>query len=275
MRARTASRLIAGLLLILATSPASAAVGEWVVEDVVQVRVVASVDEAGNPAAALEIVLEPGWKTYWRTPGEGGLPTVFEFGESRNLAHAEAAYPAPRRYDDGYSITNTYEGRVLFPIAFAAALPSAPVTLDVAVNMGVCEVICIPMQVHASVTLAPNEADTAALAIVEEALGRLPQAPEPGTFEIADIDIAETEGGDVAVTVAAIVPQAFGAELFVEGPEGWYQSAAHQTARDGNRLTFEFVLWTTEEGAVLASGAPLKFTLVSAGAAIEQTVPVP
>lgn len=274
MRARTVSGLIAGLLLMIAQAPASAAIGEWVADDVVQLRVVASVDDAGNPAAALEVRLEPGWKTYWRTPGEGGLPTVFDFGASRNLAVADASYPAPRRYDDGYSVTNTYEGRVLFPIEFEAALSSAPVTLDIQVNMGVCEEICIPMQVHASVTLAPGEIDPDALAIVEEARGLLPGAPESGTFEIKGVDLGEANDGDTAITVTAIVPQAFGAELFVEGPVGWYQSAAHQTARDGNQLTFEFVMWTTGDGAALA-GAPLTFTLVSAGAAIEQTIPLP
>src|SRR4029077_13039170 len=52
-----------------------------------------------KPATALragvEIKLQPGWKTYWRYPGDSGVPPRFDFSGSENLKSAKVLYQAP------------------------------------------------------------------------------------------------------------------------------------------------------------------------------------
>lgn len=263
--------LLPVLILFVIAAPAGAATGGWVDADVVRARVVAAIDAEGNPVAAVEIQLEPGWKAYWRTPGEGGLPTLFDFSQSLNLAFARPHYPAPRRYNDGYGTTNVYEGRVLFPIDIEPALATAPMTIVVGIDMGVCESICIPLQVEAFARLDPGELDAGALAIVDEAYSLLPGAPVPGAFEVTDVDVVADTSTLTEYEVTVLVPQAFGAELFVEGPDGWYPTAPQQIARDGNRLTFAFA-FERPVGIERPATTELVFTLVSQGNAIEQAV---
>jgi DsbC/DsbD-like thiol-disulfide interchange protein len=260
---------------IAVASPASAAVGAWIDADAVQLRLVASAGEnGGDPMAAIEMRLAAGWKTYWRTPGAGGLPTLFDFGASRNLADVEVTYPAPRRYNDGYSATNVYEGRVVFPITMTAAVPTAPMTVHVKISFGVCETICIPLDLEASVTIAPNDVDSEALAIVNDGVAMLPASPVPGEFEVTRL--ARTGADDEATHFEAevVVPEPFGTVLFVEGPAGWFATPPVETGRDGNRLTFAFDMEQIDSADPLA-GAPLTFTLVSQSAAIEQQLAAP
>lgn len=262
------------LAAAIAASPAAAAIGEWAVADVVKARVVASFDDNGHPVAAIEIRLNPGWKAYWRTPGEGGLPTVFDFSLSRNLASADAYYPPPRRYNDGYTTTNVYEGRVLFPVELSSALSSVSMAIVVQIDMGVCEQICIPLQLETSVELPVGAEDTAAKSIIDEAIAMLPNVPQPGVFEVTDVTLVEDDGETALFEATAVVPQAFGSDLFIEGPIGWYPTTPQQVGRTGSTLTFAFAFERSGE-AIPLEGTELIFTLVSSGAAIEQRVMLP
>ena len=274
MRTLVKRAAVVVLASAIATSAAVAGIGDWAVADVVRARIVASFDGDGQPVAAIEVRLNPGWKAYWRTPGEGGLPTVFDFSMSRNLESAEVYYPAPRRYDDGYTTTNVYDGRVLFPIDLSAALPSVSMAIVVQIDMGVCEQICIPLQLETSVELSVGADDAAAESIIDEAIAMLPNAPQPGAFEITGVTLIEDDGETALFEATAVVPQPFGSDLFVEGPVGWYPIAPVQIGRAGNTLTFAFAFERLGEATPLEA-AELTFTLVSTGAAIEQRVRLP
>jgi suppressor for copper-sensitivity B len=249
--------------------------GEWIDQGEVEVRLLASARPDGAaPVAIVEIRLQPGWKTYWRTPGEGGLPPTFDFSLSRNIAATAVDYPAPRRFDDGYAITNVYQGRVLLPVELTPAVASAPMTVHLKFALGVCESICIPLEIETAVTFGPDEIDPEALAVYDEAVAMLPQPPTPGVFAIDDFELIAKDGAQSYFELVATVPQPFGTELFVEGPAGWWSTAPQQTARDGNRLTYAFTFERPEAAGSL-SGSTFTFTLVSAGAAIEQKITLP
>ncbi len=261
--------------LLLAAEPASAAVGEWVTSGALQLRLVASAGENGGPpAAALEMRLDTGWKTYWRTPGAGGLPTQFDFTASRNITDVKVSYPTPRRYSDGYGATNIYEGRVVFPITMTAEVPNAPITVHARLDLGVCETICIPLDIALSLTMAPGDVDADALAIIADGLAMLPTAPIPGVFEVTNATRVGSDADRAHFQAEVIVPEAFGAVLFVEGPDGWYPTPPEVIGRDGNRLTFAFDLERVNTEQPLAD-TPLTFTLASERGAIEQMLVVP
>src|ERR1700726_3042549 len=99
--------------------------------------------------------LQPGWKTYWRTPGDSGVPPRFDFSKSENIEAVTVMWPAPTKFDDGaggYSLG--YRDQVVLPLRIVAKNTDKPVTLRAGINYAVCEKLCIP--VEASVELAFN-----------------------------------------------------------------------------------------------------------------------
>src|SRR6202000_2318456 len=85
---------------------ATPAVAESLASDVVttpqtEARLVSAVTGGGDLAAiplGLELRLQPGWKTYWRSPGDAAFPLTIDFQGSRNLAGADLAWPLPHRF---------------------------------------------------------------------------------------------------------------------------------------------------------------------------------
>ena len=83
----------------------------------------------GGRGAGVEIRLDPGWKTYWRDPGDAGVPPVFDWSRSDNLAKVTLSWPAPTRFDDEAGSSIGYKHDVVFPLAVVAKDPAKPVTL--------------------------------------------------------------------------------------------------------------------------------------------------
>lgn len=96
----------------------------------------------------IEFTLNPGWHTYWHHPGPFGIPAQLDFLLSDNVESAEIIYPAPKLVgkDGAYSIG--YEDYVILPVIIRPKDINAPVTLNLNVNFGVCEEICIPSQIE-------------------------------------------------------------------------------------------------------------------------------
>ncbi|MFT7575587.1 MAG: DsbC/DsbD-like thiol-disulfide interchange protein [Alphaproteobacteria bacterium] len=106
---------------------------------------------------ALELALEPGWKTYWRQPGSaGGIPPQLSWQGSSNLKTAILKFPAPIRMVDSSGVAIGYKKSIVFPIAIEANAPSRPIVVDLKVFFGVCREICIPAQAAFKVALNPN-----------------------------------------------------------------------------------------------------------------------
>ena len=169
---------LAALALLLAASPAFAAGpfdSDWAPGAKSRARLIA--DGAG---AGFEIALDPGAITYWRDPGEAGVPPTFDFSGSDNLAKAEVEFPAPERIPepDG-SVAFGYRGGVVLPIRVVAADPGKPVRLVAKVNYAVCEKICLPARASAALALgAPGASPNAAA--LDAARGRVPQRVDAG-----------------------------------------------------------------------------------------------
>jgi DsbC/DsbD-like thiol-disulfide interchange protein len=102
---------------------------------------------AGQPLAALSLQLAPGWKTYWRAPGEGGLPPVFEWQGSDNLAGVEFFWPRPQVFESAGFVNIGYFDTLVLPFAISPTDAGTPVMLRAQVAMGICKDICIPVQI--------------------------------------------------------------------------------------------------------------------------------
>lgn len=99
----------------------------------------------GHHVAGLAIRLAPGWKTYWRAPGEGGIPPRFNWSGSTNLASVEVHYPVPKVMDQLGIPVIGYDSDVVFPLIVTARDRRQPVTIRAEIELGVCEEVCIPV----------------------------------------------------------------------------------------------------------------------------------
>ena len=165
----------------------------------------------------LEIDLKPGWKTYWRDPGDAGVPPTLDASASSNIASAELSFPAPQRFDDGFAIWAGYKEPVGFPVAFALTDARQPATIEAKVFLGICETICIPVQATFAVDPAsdPDNADDAA--VVKAALDALPGPEQP------DFGVTLLKGGKDEVLVEAAFAGEPGAVDFFLAGDGGYQ----------------------------------------------------
>src|SRR3569833_3057163 len=90
--------------------------------------------------------LQPGWKTYWRTAGDSGVPPRFDFSKSENVEAVTVMWPAPLKFADGaggHSIG--YHDQIVLPLRIVAKAADKPVTLRAEINYAVCEKLCIPV----------------------------------------------------------------------------------------------------------------------------------
>ena len=173
-------RFLLALMLLLLPTHAFALSSEWQRDDAVAVRLISENDAVGTDATVslgLDIQLANGWHTYWRSPGEAGLPPQLDWSHSQandNLKSATLLYPAPHRYTAYGLETIGYRDHVLFPIDATLQTTGQPLHADLSLDLLVCSSICVPKHFDLTLTVPAGEAksgmESAALHQVREQL---------------------------------------------------------------------------------------------------------
>jgi len=261
------------LVIASATVPAGAVIGEWLGEGNAKVRFLAAgVDSDGRISAGIEIRLKPGWKTYWRSPGDAGIAPQTDFSASSNISGpVKIEYPVPHRFDDGYSVTNVYEDRVVLLVNVPTIDVAAKTTLALALDIGVCAEICIPEHYEMRLDLAPGESDPRAGAILAEARTTLPGKAEPGVFGVGHIVRAGGTDKRPTFEIGIVAPETTGAEVFVEGPVDWYPSPPKLLSADGMHASYS-VAFSRLGSKTPIGGNGFRVTIISAKGAIEDFI---
>ncbi len=181
-----------------------------------------------NPDGAyrvgVEITMARGFKTYWRQPGDSGVPPIFDWSGSENLGSVSVRWPAPKRFVDQGLTTIGYKGRVIFPVLIRPAEAGKTVTPLLKLDYAVCDTICIPAKAEVMLRL-PEANETAFTGELNLFRAQTPRTKEPGKLD--DVlglvsAVARKENGRqmVEVTIATPNGTAF-QDVFLEGPEGW------------------------------------------------------
>jgi DsbC/DsbD-like thiol-disulfide interchange protein len=239
------------------------------------VRLLAGARSAGNPAtlrAGIEMKMEPGWKTYWRYPGDSGVPPQFDFSGSDNVASVIVQWPAPHRFADGGGQSIGYEQNVIFPLRVTPKDAGRPVRLQLAMSYAVCEKLCIPAEGKAELALTGTATSFEdALRAAEARVPRRAALGEPGALSIRAVHREPADGKPrVVVDVAA---SAANVDLFAEGPSAaWALPLPEPLAGAPPGLRrFAFALDGLPPNT-RADGATLTLTAIAGADAIE--VPV-
>ena len=220
--------------------------------------------------AGVEIKLEPGWKTYWRYPGDSGVPPGFDFSGSENVGSVTVLYPAPARFPDGaggHSIG--YKGVVMLPLHVTPKDAKKPVTLRMKFDYAACEKLCVPAKAKAELALSGSSGQDAA---VTEAEARVPRPGKIGDGQSPSVQSAkrDTGTGKPRIVVDVKAPANASVELFAEGPTpDWALPLPEPVpgAPDGLRR-FAFELDGLPSGA-RPEGVQLRLTAVAGDRAAE------
>ena len=219
----------------------------------------------------IAIQLQPGWHTYWRTPGNSGVPPRFDFSKSDNVEAVTVLWPAPHKFDDGAGGTSLgYLKQIVLPLRIVAKNADKPVTLRASINYAVCEKLCIPVDANAELafaSVASTEDGT-----LSEALNAVPKPANVGDPNpLTVLDVKRDGKANVLVDVSA--PDSKDLSLFVEGPTPDWALPIPKLVEHGppGVKRFVFELDGLPPGAS-ADGAALKLTLVGGDRAYEFNV---
>jgi len=215
--------------------------------------------------------LDPGWKTYWRNPGDSGVPPRFDFSKSENIEAVTVLWPAPKKFDDGAGGHSLgYRDQIVLPLRIVAKHADKPVTLRADIDYAVCEKICIPVQAFAELpfTSVASTEDSNLFA----ALDTVPKPAnigDPNPLTIRDIK----RDGKSTVLVDVVSPEAKEVSLFVEGPTPDWSLPVPELLNDSppGVKRFAFELEGLPPGAN-PEGAALKLTLVGGDRSYEFNV---
>jgi DsbC/DsbD-like thiol-disulfide interchange protein len=263
-------RFAAVCVAVFATAPAFAQdASPWQVDRHSQLRLLAGSKSGPVMLGGVAIQLAAGWHTYWRTPGDSGVPPRFDFSKSDNVEAVTILWPAPAKFEDGAGGQSLgYVEKVVLPLRIVAKDAGKPVTLRAAISYAVCEKLCVPVEAVAelaftSVASTEDSALTAALDTV----------PKPATLGDANpLTVRDVKRDGNRVLVDVIAPEGE-TSLFVEGPTPEWALPVPKQLKDAPAgvKRFAFDLEGVPSGAS-ADGAALKLTLVGADKAYEFNV---
>jgi len=233
------------------------------------VRLIAGGAAAGAAAqAGIEIRLKAGWHTYWRYPGDAGVPPRIDFAGSQNVKSVTVLWPAPQRIAEEGLTAIGYTSDVILPLAVTAQSPGKPVTLRLKLDYAVCEKLCVPAEGEAELTLAGTASLTNAA--LKAALARVPRKVALGEGTPLAIRAVKRERDAKRVIVDVAAPAGAPLALFVEGPTAEWALPV-PTAIDGapaGLRRFAFELDGAPPGAKY-EGAAITLTAVAGEQAIE------
>jgi len=170
-----------------------------------------------------KVEMQPGWKTYWRVPGAGGIPPdITALGT--NIKEFIFEHPLPHRYDgeDGQSIG--YMDEVIFPLRLLPVQKSLPIRATLNAFIGVCEVVCIPVRQEQQIEWQPTVGSLPDLPDIQRWRMRVPEVLTAGPVDVAAA--AENNGKPaLALTLNTAVK-----DIFVEASAQLYFAAPHFAA---------------------------------------------
>jgi suppressor for copper-sensitivity B len=272
--------VIALFLLPVLAGPAEtaqASAGPWIDLEQSRLRLVAAEEAVGEGDSlqfGLQFQLQPGWKIYWRSPGEAGYPPTVDWSGSENFAEARIDWPVPHRFTLFGLETFGYSTEVVLPITVRPKTPGEPLALRAHVTYLICEKICIPREAALSLDLAAGPAVLSGYAALIDGYRDL----VPGDGKSAGLSIEWTvltgslEAPVLEVTARSQKPFR-SPDLLVEGPRSFFFEKPEVSLSDGGRAAILRLATRTAEGAQsVLEGKRLTLTLIDGRRGMEREI---
>lgn len=256
--------------------PADAVMAEWVSMPNGRLRVIAG----GAPPSAdgrlyvgVEIQLAPGWKTYWRMPGDAGIPPSFDWAKSTNIdpKAVEILFPAPKRMADAGGDLVGYTGSVTFVGVLKPLSAAAPINIAVDVQLGICREQCIPVETTLTLAVPPQRTGSAPPDAIVRAVELAPRTADQR--RALDPELLTITGTVTEPKGRLVITARRATDLFIEAPESIFvplptKLAVQPTGTDPVTFTIDLAQAPDIKDVL---GKPLRITMVGPGGASEMT----
>lgn len=265
MSARTFFAAALAAIVVPAAVPAQ---GFTVIEDVVSAAVRPGWrTPAGTHMAALEITLAPGWKTYWRSPGDGGIPPLFDWAGSHNLRDVTLHWPRPQVFEQAGLESIGYHDRLVLPIELAPTAPGAAIVLRARVQIGVCRDVCIPYGFAIDTTLAPGGGGNDAT--IRAALADGPLGPAAGGLRARSCRVEPIADGLRVIAMLDLPATGSPESLVFELPDPDIWISQSEVTRDGARLVATAEMVPPAGAPFALDRSRLRLTVIGRDRAVE------
>lgn len=213
----------------------------------------------GSHTAALRISLNPGWKTYWRAPGDAGIPPQISWQGSRNVADITVVWPTPTVFNQNGMRSIGYTDSLILPVVIKPKKTGSPVRLKAVLDIGVCRDICVPQTLRVKAKLPDVGARDARIsaALVDQPL----TASEAGVVGVTCAMRPIKDG--ISLTAQIQMPTAGADEIVVietGNPELWVAEAASQ--RQSGTLVATTELMHVQDLPFMLDRSALRFTVL-------------
>ncbi|CUX09300.1 cytochrome C biogenesis protein [Rhizobium oryzihabitans] len=217
---------------------AQAEITDWARSEGGQMRVASlAMDADGVVRGVLQIEPKDGWITYWREPGEAGIPPKISLDPASGVSLISMAYPVPKLIENGDLTDIGYDHAVSLPFQLKAADTSASGKIDLTAFIGVCQNICIPFEATFSIERGnAGDDDGEERRLLEEARETLPEAASDD-FKVTDFHITPDK---TMLGVQLQLPENAPKEtdIFIAGPSGFAYYEPQNMVRDKRKLSF-------------------------------------
>lgn len=256
-------RLFSSLFWVFLTSFAQADS----IEDIVSIEVLSGWRTGETThMAGLQITLAEGWKTYWRVPGEGGIPPRFDWSRSENLASATFHWPVPHVFYSGDLRSIGYDGSVTIPVEFMLEHPEDDARIAGSVQLGICDDICVPVLLDFDGLLPTvGQRDPAIIAAL---LDGAQTAQEAGIRDVT-CDIEPLNNGLRVIAEIKLPVGLHNSEVIIETANQEIWVSPPSTRQEGNTLFVQSDLLHVQNKFFLIDLSLLRITLLHNGTAID------
>lgn len=216
--------------------------------------------------AAIEMRLAEGWKTYWRAPGDAGIPPLFNWSRVQNASSIQMAWPTPEAFDTAGQRTLGYADKVIVPMIIAVDDANKDIRLKGRMDIGVCYEICLPVTVRFNTTLPKDGKRDAAIlaAMIDQPLTAQDAGVRSTTCKVDVLD------DGIRVTAQINLPHTGGSEIAViEHPNKEIWVAQATAKRTGDILTATARMLSADGSPILINRSELRFTVLGTDHAVD------
>jgi len=275
--------MVAGLCMAWGTAQAQAKASAWVENDHAAVRLISPATGSGvgdSIHLGLQFRLKPGWKIYWRTPGDAGVPPTVEWTGSRNLKGVDISWPLPEQFTIFGLTTMVYGDEVVLPLELMLRNPGEALNLRAHVRYLVCEKICIPYEAQLKLDLegGPGIGDFDQGILIARYSGLVPHKLSAEDAAHAPLAVTgsrlfQGEKGLTLEVLARAVDGFTAPRLLVEGPQPLrFGPGSAEFSSDRKIALFRLPVGLAGDGGVAPADPMLTFTLADGIGAVEQTL---
>lgn len=222
---------------------------------------------SGSHIAAIRLTLSQGWKTYWRSPGDAGIPPVFDWGGSDNIRALRLHWPSPQVFHFNGMQTIGYARELVLPVEIWPDRPGQPMRLETEVDLGVCRDICVPATLSLSSDLRmASKPDNPA---IRAALKARPATGREAGVKSHHCTVTAAPGGlrlRAELDMPALGPDEV---VVIETADPLVWVAESTTRREGRRLVAETDLVSSNRQPFALDRSGVTISVLAQGRAVE------